>query len=352
MLLSKSPILTKFFIGLGLLLLLVGILSASGLYTTNLYRNLVRSLSWRAVELPLAADLSRQVSDLRITLGELRGMKASSFPATDREHLPLRMYMVRDQFRSQLAEVERKLAQYRSQLEGKTKVDWRMADNQSEWQTVHKIEAALLRVHDANGQEDWMLDASKVGKLDLELGNLQTLAAELPSHLHNRLRGFAAEVRDQYRVLIVGTWAVSMLAVLLLVLFVVLCYQWIFRPLGVLIDGSRKVASGNFQHRIRLETHDEMAEMAGALNDMTDRFRAIRDDLDRQVQERTKQAIRSEQLASVGFLAAGVAHEINNPLASIAMCAESLEGRVRETLDLGDAEHAVIGDYLLSLIHI
>ena len=68
-----------------------------------------------------------------------------------------------------------------------------------------------------------------------------------------------------------------------------------------------------------------MAELAEAMNDMTARFQAIRDDLDRQVQERTKQVVRSEQLASVGFLAAGVAHEINNPLASIAMCAESLE---------------------------
>ena len=73
-----------------------------------------------------------------------------------------------------------------------------------------------------------------------------------------------------------------------------------------------------------------MAELADAMNDMTTRFRAIRDDLDHQVQVRTKQVVRSEQLASVGFLAAGVAHEINNPLASIALCAESLESRLLE----------------------
>ena len=66
---------------------------------------------------------------------------------------------------------------------------------------------------------------------------------------------------------------------------------------------------------------------------MTARFQEIRDDLDCQVRERTKQVVRSEQLASVGFLAAGVAHEINNPLASIAMCSESLEGRLHELLE-------------------
>ncbi len=110
-----------------------------------------------------------------------------------------------------------------------------------------------------------------------------------------------------------------------------LSYRWIFRPLRMLIAGSRRVAAGEFGYRIRLDTDDEMAELAKALNDMTARFQEIRDDLDRQVQERTKQVVRSEQLASVGFLAAGVAHEINNPLASIAMCAESLEGRFRET---------------------
>jgi signal transduction histidine kinase len=114
----------------------------------------------------------------------------------------------------------------------------------------------------------------------------------------------------------------------------------------VLIKGSRFVAAGDFGYRIKINTHDEMAELAGAMNDMTDRFQAIRDDLDRQVQVRTKQVVRSEQLASVGYLAAGVAHEINNPLASIAMCAESLEGRLAEIAPAEDEKSAVVGRYL------
>jgi two-component system NtrC family sensor kinase len=120
----------------------------------------------------------------------------------------------------------------------------------------------------------------------------------------------------------------------------------VFRPLRCLVKGSRRVAGGDFNYRIELPSHDEMGELAEAMNDMTTRFRDIRDDLDRQVQLRTKQVVRSEQLASVGFLAAGVAHEINNPLASIAMCAESLESRLLEMTPAGSEQSELVGRYL------
>ncbi len=357
--LRKWPIRVKLLVGLGLLVLVVGILCGSGLYATYAYRDLAKSLSWRVAELPVAAQLSRQVGDLRITLGELQGLRASPFldavPSTmtlsqhtacGQGEMPLRVRVVRDQFRDQLVRVEDTLARYREQLDHQLRTALQMADNQAERETVRKIEAALCRVHQANCDEDWMLDDVRVGRLDAELENLQSLAVELPSHLHEKLVGFSDEVRGQYRGLIVGTWVTALVAALIFALFVRLNWMWILRPLQVLIYGSRVVAAGQFDHRIHLDSDDEMAELAEAMNDMTDRFQAIRDDLDRQVQERTKQVVRSEQLASVGFLAAGVAHEINNPLASIAMCAESLQGRLAGMLQPDEQQHDLVEHYL------
>jgi two-component system NtrC family sensor kinase len=352
--LSNWPIRVKFLVGLGLLLLVVVILAGSGLYTTNAYRSLVRGLRQRAVELPLAAELSSGVADLRITLSRLRGLRESrfadaghAFPGAERDDAPPEILLVRDQFRAELDQVDDTLSRYRTQLEHKTREEPRIDDTQPEWETVHQIEAALARVHEVNGHEDWVLDdLSKVDRLSSELEQLQKLTAELPSHLHAKLRDFAGEVRAQYHTLFVGTSIASVSAGLILLLFLKLFCRWVLRPLEILIDGSRHVAAGKFHHRIHLETHDEMAELAEAMNAMTARFELIRDDLDRQVRERTRQVVRSEQLASVGFLAAGVAHEINNPLATIAMSAESLEGRVLEILDGPDPRHAVIRNYL------
>ena len=344
--LSKWPIRVKLLVGLALLLLLVVILSSTSLYATYTYRGLLKGLRERAAELPLAAKLSQQVGNTRITLSLLRGLRENQFPDTDHDRMRIRVLNVRDQFQMNLDKVERTLAEYRGQLEHMARNGLSITDNRREWETVREIEAALSRVDEANCDEDWTFDKVKVGQLDEELWHLQMLAAELPSHLVNRLRGIAAEARSQYRTLIFAALVAGILAALILAILVRLFYSWIFQPLQILIFGSRQVAAGRFSYRICLDTEDEMAELAQAMNAMTARFQAIRDDLDRQVRDRTKQVVRSEQLASVGFLAAGVAHEINNPLASIALCAESLESRVREALDNRNGQHAVIGNYL------
>jgi len=344
------PIRVKVFICLGLLLLVVTLLSGAGLYASNAYRNLARSLRARVTELSIAGDLSRQVGELRITLSRLREPKAFILPFTEDNRGSDPALVCREEFHVRLDEVEHTLGRYRSRLEEKRRTGSLVADDKEEWQIVGQIERTLGRIQQADREEDWILEPTRIGELETELEHLQELAArlaeELPSQLHKELEDLPRERRSQYRTLIVGTWITGAVAAVILALLVKLFFGWVFRPLQVLIAGSRRVGSGDFDYRIRLDTNDEMAELAEAMNNMTSRFQAIHDDLENQVKERTRQVIRSEQLASVGFLAAGVAHEINNPLASIAMSAESLESRLHEALDHDKEQHAIIANYL------
>jgi signal transduction histidine kinase len=120
----------------------------------------------------------------------------------------------------------------------------------------------------------------------------------------------------------------------LVLVFTLLYYfhVWMFAPIRHLQAGVARVHGGDFGHPISLTSGDELQELADEFNAMTTRLAAIYADLARQVNERSRQLVRSERMVSVGFLAAGVAHEINNPLASILFCSEALERRLLDVL--------------------
>ena len=339
---KRRPIRDKLLLGGLLVGFMVAILSASSFLGVSSYRRLVRSLSYRASELPRASDLNESVGLLR--LAQARGVAGSMEPG--------------ESFAEQLAWTRQALNRYREQLVETEFDDHPIGDRSLEKETAQEIDSCLRTIErivaapaavgDQGGDTDEAsAEALQVRLMAAEphLERLAALAVELPTFLQARLHDLSHEVRDGYRTLIITTIVSSLAAALVLAALGVLTYRWVFRPLRHLGQASRRVAAGDFSFRIHLDTRDEMAELADALNDMTKRFREIRDDLDKQVQLRTREVIRSEQLASVGFLAAGVAHEINNPLASIAMCAESLESRL-ESLSPPADEAAVITRYL------
>lgn len=192
--------------------------------------------------------------------------------------------------------------------------------------------------------------ASGSGLLSARIDRLNKRVMSLPDILHRDFFAVLTLSKGHYESSRVIVWVSALAVLVMLGALMTLVHRWVLYPVRLLHRGVRRVARGSFDYKINLQSGDEMQALAEAFNDMTARLSATYADLERQVLERSRQLVRSERLAGVGFLAAGVAHEINNPLASIAFCSEALENRVRPLLESADsaakADAKVVGNYL------
>ncbi len=104
----------------------------------------------------------------------------------------------------------------------------------------------------------------------------------------------------------------------------------ILRPLDQLRRAALRFGAGRPHTPVPITARDEFGQLARTFDEMAARLESNREDLEQRVEERTREVFRAARLADLGKLAAGIAHEISNPLASIAAGTEGLRRDLAE----------------------
>jgi len=159
-------------------------------------------------------------------------------------------------------------------------------------------------------------------------------------------------------------------------LFATLIWLMVHKPIRQLIVGTNHVAARELDYQIKTRSRDEVGELAHSFNRMTRELKRANAEinswartLEQRVEKKTlelqqahEHVLRVEKLASIGKLAAIVAHEINNPLAGILVYAQLVlkrlnrngdtpgNGETKKNLETIAAESARCGEIVKGLL--
>src|SRR6184192_35572 len=192
---------------------------------------------------------------------------------------------------------------------------------------IKTVAARVFRLHDAGHRDQ----AALIARREL-LERLQPTLASVNREIYRQARelsvqGAVAQMRSIVEAKRRVLWATGFVALVAGLLASWLISRDLARPLTELRHAMAVVGAGDLDHAIVPRSADEVGELARAFARMTEQLRQSR-----------AQLVQSEKLASIGQMAAAVAHGLRNPLASLRAAAQLARHRVdapvaREQLD-------------------